>query len=130
MQWSYANSFEYKMQITKHKNASFSLFLEPLAFFTPYGSACSLLSPTCSLSLSLSLSLLIFGLFCLNSANLSSQFYTVLKNKVTTNISANIVAFLFFLGSEKKILLQHITFAESLSLAAPKGLKLLKEVHF
>ena len=112
------------MQITKHKNASFSLFLEPLAFFTPYGSACSLLSPTCSLSL------LIFGLFCLNSANLSSQFYTVLKNKVTTNISANIVAFLFFLGSEKKILLQHITSAESLSLAPPKGLKLLKEVHF
>ena len=112
------------MQITKHKNASFSLFLEPLAFFTPYGSACSLLSPTCSLSL------LIFGLFYLNSANLSGQFYTVLKNKVTTNISANIVVFLFFLGSEKKILLQHITSAESLSLAPPKGLKLLKEVHF
>ena len=82
-----------------------------------------------SLSLSLSLCVLIFGLFCLNSANLYSQFYTVLKNKVTTNISANIVAFLFFLGSEKKILLQHITSAESLSLAAPKGLKLLKEVH-
>lgn len=126
MQWSYANSFEYKMQITKHKNPSLS-FSSPLPSLRPM-----VLSSLCChlLALSLSLSLLVFGLFCSNSANLSSQFYTVLKNKVTTNISANIVAFLFFLGSEKKILLQHITSAESLSLAPPKGLKLLKEVHF
>ena len=116
------------MQITKHKNPSLS-FSSPLPSLRPMvlpALCCHLLA----LSLSLSLSVLIFGLFCLNSAKLSSQFYTVLKNKVTTNISANIVAFLFFLGSEKKILLQHITSAESLSLAPPKGLKLLKEVHF
>ena len=107
--------------------------LPSLSFSSPLPSLRPMVLPALCchlLALSLSLSLLIFGLFCLNSANLSSQFYTVLKNKVTTNISANIVAFLFFLGSEKKILLQHITSAESLSLAAPKGLKLLKEVHF
>ena len=98
--------------------------LPSLSFSSPLPSLRPMVLPALCchlLALSLSLSL---------SANLSSQFYTVLKNKVITNISANIVAFLYFLGPEKKILLQHITSAESLSLAAPKGLKLLKEVHF